>query len=609
MRNLFVLVSLFIFLFAPARAQDNHDFYPGNYSGYSVIGNSLPGKWRPFSDHSPWNIPIPDTAAVDGKSASVINFMDRAASNIRFSNTYMPALWIVNSNNMETHLLAHSASPFDIWDPTHERASTVETPINTTMWGEQTSDGHITIIDPFHLMAWEMSRYRGIVDNSINCSTFNIWDLSGKGFGDPDEGWRSGARGGRGSGFPVLAGLIRPEEVQSGEIRHALVFTFGDVRDEEAGFYAPACRSDGSELGSYPPAEGMLFRLNPALSESDFNSMGLSEAAKVVARALQKYGMYLCDSGGDMALQLQLLDKDAGEHRKKWDAMAPGLYGTIINISTSQFELIQAGTVLHRGAQNITTTPLIQPICGEFTDSLTVTITEHRAWPDAEIRYTLDGTEPGESSMLYTGPFSLTSSAVVVARSFDALGGPSHTMRAPFVIGDYKLSLSTTGEGIIETYPDPVKSVYKDGELVTLSVVPEPGWSFSGWSGDLSDTISPVTLAMDVHKTVNANFEIISRVDERRTLDKRLDLKAYPLPFSSELTISFFLVERRNVSITMYSNTGEMIDQEIYERIMPGKHTIIWNMSQLGGSKLPDGMYYIKLNTDHSSQIIKIIKE
>jgi hypothetical protein len=38
--------------------------------------------------------------------------------------------------------------------------------------------------------------------------------------------------------------------------------------------------------------------LNPALTDADFNAMGLSTAGKIVARAMQKYGMILIDTGG-----------------------------------------------------------------------------------------------------------------------------------------------------------------------------------------------------------------------------------------------------------------------------------------------------------------------
>ncbi len=411
---------------------DNHKFYPGNYSDSSIIGISLPGDWRPFSDDSPWNTPIKPNPVIHPKSGIIMQRITRTVPNIRFGNTFLPALWVVNQDNMEKHITAGTATPFDIWDPDNDRVTEVPAPVNDSMWGEQTADGHISIVDPIYGILWEMSRFRGIFNNFINCSTFNIWDLTGPGVGDPNEGLRAKARGGRGSGFPVIAGLIRPEEIRSGEIRHALCFTFDSVKRND--IYYPACRSDGKSDLFDAPAEGMLFQLNPELSDADFDKWGLSPGARIVARALQKYGMYLCDCGGPMALQLQLHDKDVNISRQKWDEEAPGLYETIKHIPTSQFRLLFTVDPVTSGAANIVTTPLIIPVCGTFKNILIVTIKVNKAWPDARIYYSLDGSDPSDSSILYTGPFRVFKSVTVKARAFDTRGISGHIMRAPINI-------------------------------------------------------------------------------------------------------------------------------------------------------------------------------
>ncbi len=409
---------------------DNHDFYPGDYSDSSVIGISLPGDWRPFSDDSPWNTQIKSNPVIHQKSGIIMQRIVRTAANIRFGNSYLPAMWVVNQDNMEKHITAVTASPFDIWDPDGDGFSDVPVPVNKDMWGEQTEDGHIIIIDPFYKIAWEMSHFKGISDGLINCSTFNIWDMTGNGTGDPNEGLRSGARGGRGSGFPIIAGLIRPEEIQAGEIRHTMAFTFDSVKKNDV--YYPGCRSDGKADLNDVPGEGMLFQLNPELTEPDFDKWGLSPSAKIVARALQKYGMYLCDCGGPMALQLQLLDKDVDISRRKWDEKAPGLYTTVKNIPTNQFRLLYTVDPVARGAANTVTTPLIVPVCGKVSGSISVTLKVHKAWPAARIFYTLDGSEPTALSNSYRGPFLITSGSVIKAKAFDSAGLASHVMKAIF---------------------------------------------------------------------------------------------------------------------------------------------------------------------------------
>lgn len=394
-------------------------------------GQSLPGGWRPFHDDSPWNKPIPAGAEVHPLSGNIIDTMAARTPYMRFGNSYLVPVWVVNSDEMSFYP-ARSSYPFDIWDIDNDFVPETGVPLSPAIWGEQTEDGHIVIIDTTYHLSWEMSRFKGIVDDTIRCSTFNVWDLTGPGTGNPGEGKRWRSRGGRGSGFPNIAGLVRPEEILAGEIRHALAFTSTRVKKDE--FYYPASRSDGKHEGSFDPAEGMLFQLNPALGEADFRSWGLSEGAVVVALALQKYGMYLCDVGGDFALQVQLLDADSDRHRSKWDSLSPGLYSTVSRIPVNEFRLIHTGEPLAGGTMEVVTTPLIMPQCGTFSKEVVVSMAVNQHWPGAEIRYTLDGSDPTPDSRAYNGPFKLSESAEVKAVAFHPGGKESRIMRAPIII-------------------------------------------------------------------------------------------------------------------------------------------------------------------------------
>jgi hypothetical protein len=61
--------------------------------------------------------------------------------------------------------------------------------------------------------------------------------------------------------------------------------------------------------------------------------------------------------------------------------------------------------------------PTLTPASGIFTNFVTLTLQP----PDANstLYYTLDGTLPTTNSVLYSGPFNLTSSAVVMANAFE----------------------------------------------------------------------------------------------------------------------------------------------------------------------------------------------
>ncbi len=68
------------------------------------------------------------------------------------------------------------------------------------------------------------------------------------------------------------------------------------------------------------------------------------------------------------------------------------------------------------GPKLLTHTPVISPGSTQFYPTLTVSITDDM--PNAEIHYTLDGSSPTKSSALYTAPFTISATTVVMARAF-----------------------------------------------------------------------------------------------------------------------------------------------------------------------------------------------
>ncbi len=71
----------------------------------------------------------------------------------------------------------------------------------------------------------------------------------------------------------------------------------------------------------------------------------------------------------------------------------------------------------------------------------------------------------------------------------------------------YTLTVNTVGSGSVTKNPD--QATYTSGSSVQLTAVPAAGWRFSGWSGDLSGSTSPATIAMNSNKEVTATFELI----------------------------------------------------------------------------------------------------
>ena len=101
----------------------------------------------------------------------------------------------------------------------------------------------------------------------------------------------------------------------------------------------------------------------------------------------------------------------------------------------------------------------------------------------------------------------------------NALGGssPGHTALVDYFnnnlasLGDEdsaRNTLTWTVEGRGTLTVDPISSNYACGTPVTLNAEADPGWVFSGWSGDLSGSTNPETVLMDGPKTITATFVI-----------------------------------------------------------------------------------------------------
>ena len=77
---------------------------------------------------------------------------------------------------------------------------------------------------------------------------------------------------------------------------------------------------------------------------------------------------------------------------------------------------------------------------------------------------------------------------------------------ANFDINSYTLTVNQNGLGTVGKAPD--QPTYTHGASVLLSAVPGSGYSFAGWTGDVTSTDNPLNVTMDGNKNITANFAI-----------------------------------------------------------------------------------------------------
>ena len=162
------------------------------------------------------------------------------------------------------------------------------------------------------------------------------------------------------------------------------------------------------------------------------------------------------------------------------------------------------------------------------------TLTMETSFPGGYVFYTLDGTEPSFLSPLYVGPITITNSTTVRALSLSL--DFSQYYLCPSVrirILNRPLTLSYGG-GCVSV--SPAKSTYENGDLVTLRAMPDYGWNFDRWQGDLSGTNDTVSLAMDSAKTIRAVFStrIFSKVAGHGNIEV---LPAGPIGYGDVVTL------------------------------------------------------------------------
>ena len=288
-----------------------------------------------FPPGSVWTQDI-SHAPVDPQSATMINWLD-SAGGWGFGRMQIDfAMRVLYANANTPYVPFRKADGFMAADS--DSVTEVPLPVGGGFEGHQGyecpdhGDCHLIVVDRAHGKLYE-TWLSNFADNAVNAPFIAVWDLNRV---YPPSGRGEQCTSADAAGFPIAPLEFNADEIASGSINHAIRFTLPNQRMRAHVYVHPATHASNPTGPPNAPPFGAHFRL-----KASFDVSQLSPEAQVVARALQKYGMFLSDVGNialtaesDMDTKTKYADIDFDSHSLK-------------ALKVTDFEILDMGTPIH----------------------------------------------------------------------------------------------------------------------------------------------------------------------------------------------------------------------------------------------------------------------
>jgi hypothetical protein len=285
-----------------------------------------------FTAANPWNTPV-DQSPKSASSDSIIQWL---AANGGWGGGSMRIDFSI------TVLHADASTPLESFTKTGDFFSPdcdyvpFPVPANGALEGEtgytctNNGDCHLIVVHAPTNKLYEMWR-ANFSNGTFYGGCASVWDL-GKSY--PADLRGENCTSADAGGFPIAGMLFSADEVKAGEIPHAIRFILPNSRIRHGIYVHPGTHSTSATSGpANAPPYGVRFRLRP-----DFPLASLpSEGARVVARAMQKYGMFLADGG---TIALTAADDRFTQH--KWSEVGVDA-SSLTGIAVTDMEVVQMG--------------------------------------------------------------------------------------------------------------------------------------------------------------------------------------------------------------------------------------------------------------------------
>ncbi|MBK9733039.1 MAG: CotH kinase family protein [Chitinophagaceae bacterium] len=171
----------------------------------------------------------------------------------------------------------------------------------------------------------------------------------------------------------------------------------------------------------------------------------------------------------------------------------------------------------------------------------------------------------------------------------------------PAASGDVKV------QGFLPT-AYPYAASYSSGQVVQLSAIPEPGYSFDYWSLD-NNFVNPNSTDPNVYfvlatgDDVLAHFKALVGIDDIDVTS----LSVYPTLTTDQFHLSYELINAVDLKVRLYSLSGQLVQDLIQEDgslAQPGLHDLNISMKD---KDLTPGMYFLQFDFPGFSKTFKLV--
>jgi hypothetical protein len=256
----------------------------GLFAGTSAHALRLPGAARcpVFPADNPWNQRI-DKLPVSADSAELIRSIGLDAPvHADFGSGKWDGGPIGIPFDVVSGTTHRSRVTFEYSDESNRVRYPIPPHVHIEGGPHATGDRHAILVDRSACRLYELYDLRH-TSHGWTAGSGAVWSLRSNHL--RPAGWTSADA----AGLPIFPGLARWDEVSRGVIDHALRFTAPETR--RAYVYPARHYASSSSDPSLPPM-GLRVRLKASVNVASF-----PKQARVVLRALQRYGMILADNG------------------------------------------------------------------------------------------------------------------------------------------------------------------------------------------------------------------------------------------------------------------------------------------------------------------------